>query len=164
VGRGIGRLLVDALQPAAARAGLTTLVYLAEPTNRPALRLLGSLGVELATPQDPAGPGPSAVLRPRTPAGRRPAGETSPTGPAGGLADRRSRDDQPQAAAPPAWAEIPSWALIGTVDRVILPATQLFMAERAGAPIVKIKASRLPMISQPGAVTRLIVAAHRATS
>jgi pimeloyl-ACP methyl ester carboxylesterase len=69
-----------------------------------------------------------------------------------------------QESGPPAWKTIPSWALIGTVDRVILPATQRFMAERAGARIVKIKASHLPMISQPGAVTRLIVAAARATS
>jgi len=69
-----------------------------------------------------------------------------------------------QPSGSPAWAEIPSWALIGTVDRVILPATQLFMAERAGARIVEIKASHLPMVSQPGAVTRLIVAAARATN
>jgi pimeloyl-ACP methyl ester carboxylesterase len=68
-----------------------------------------------------------------------------------------------QPSGPPAWAEIPSWALVGTVDRVILPATQLFMAERAGAPIVKVKASHLSMISRPGAVTGLIVAADRAT-
>jgi pimeloyl-ACP methyl ester carboxylesterase len=68
-----------------------------------------------------------------------------------------------QPSGPPAWAEIPSWALVGTVDRVILPATQLFMAERAGARIVKVKASHLSMISQPGAVTGLIVAADRAT-
>ena len=47
-GRGIGRLLVDALRPSAVRAGLTTLVYLVEPTNRPALWLLRSLDVELA--------------------------------------------------------------------------------------------------------------------
>jgi pimeloyl-ACP methyl ester carboxylesterase len=67
-------------------------------------------------------------------------------------------------SGPPAWADIPSWALVGTVDRVILPATQLFMAERAGARIVKVKASHLSMISQPGAVTRLIVAAARSTS
>ena len=46
--RGIGRLLVQTLQPAAVRAGLTTLVYLVDPTNRPALQLLRSLGVELA--------------------------------------------------------------------------------------------------------------------
>jgi GNAT superfamily N-acetyltransferase len=47
-GRGIGRLLVQALRPAAVRAGLTSLVFLVEPTNRPALRLLRSLDVELA--------------------------------------------------------------------------------------------------------------------
>ena len=68
-----------------------------------------------------------------------------------------------QPSGPPAWAEIPSWALVGTVDRVILPATQLFMAERADARIVKVKASHLSMISQPGAVTGLIVAADRGT-
>ena len=68
-----------------------------------------------------------------------------------------------QPSGPPAWADIPSWALVGTVDRVILPATQLFMAERAGARIVKVKASHLSMISRPGAVTGLIVAADRAT-
>ena len=39
-----------------------------------------------------------------------------------------------QPSGPPAWADIPSWALVGTVDRVILPATQLFMAERAECP------------------------------
>jgi GNAT superfamily N-acetyltransferase len=47
-GRGIGRLLVDALRPAAVRAGLTTLVYLVEPTNEPALGLLRSLDAELS--------------------------------------------------------------------------------------------------------------------
>jgi GNAT superfamily N-acetyltransferase len=47
-GRGIGRLLVEALRPLAVRAGLTSLVYLVDPTNQPALRLLRSLGVEPA--------------------------------------------------------------------------------------------------------------------
>jgi pimeloyl-ACP methyl ester carboxylesterase len=69
-----------------------------------------------------------------------------------------------QPSGPPAWAEIPSWALVGTEDHVIPPATQLFMAERAEARIVEIKASHLPMVSRPGAVTRLIVAAARSTS
>jgi pimeloyl-ACP methyl ester carboxylesterase len=69
-----------------------------------------------------------------------------------------------QPSGPPAWAEIPSWALVGTLDRVIPPATQLFMAERADARIVKVKASHLSMVSHPGAVTRLIVAAARSTS
>jgi GNAT superfamily N-acetyltransferase len=43
-GRGIGRPLVQALRPLAVRAGLTSLVFLVEPTNRPALRLLQSRG------------------------------------------------------------------------------------------------------------------------
>jgi GNAT superfamily N-acetyltransferase len=47
-GRGIGRLLLDALRPAAEGAGVGTLVYLVDPTNRPMLRLLRALGVELA--------------------------------------------------------------------------------------------------------------------
>ncbi len=63
-----------------------------------------------------------------------------------------------------AWADIPSWALVGTVDRVIPPATQLFMAERADARTVKVKASHLSMVSHPGAVSGLIVAAARSTS
>jgi GNAT superfamily N-acetyltransferase len=47
-GRGIGRLLLDALGPGAARAGLSTFVYLADPTNRAVLHLLRSLGVPLS--------------------------------------------------------------------------------------------------------------------
>jgi pimeloyl-ACP methyl ester carboxylesterase len=98
----------------------------------------------------------------------------APWDPTGLLCARPSRRDLRPAAhldrhlgqpsGPPAWADIRSWALVGTVDRVILPATQLFMAERAGARIVKVKASHLSMLSQPGAVTRLILTAARATS
>jgi GNAT superfamily N-acetyltransferase len=47
-GRGIGRLLLEALGPGAARAGLTAFVYLADPTNRPVVHLLRSLGVQLS--------------------------------------------------------------------------------------------------------------------
>jgi pimeloyl-ACP methyl ester carboxylesterase len=68
-----------------------------------------------------------------------------------------------QPSGPPAWVDIPSWALVGTVDRVIPPAAQRFMAERAGARLVEVKASHLSMISQPGAVTRLIIAAARSS-
>src|SRR5215213_7460148 len=45
-----------------------------------------------------------------------------------------------QPSGPPAWVDIPSWALVGTIDRVIPPAAQLFMAQRAGARIVEVKA------------------------
>src|SRR6201990_2899476 len=41
---------------------------------------------------------------------------------------------------PPAWKTIPSWAVIGTEDRVIPPDTQRRMAERAGATITDVAA------------------------
>jgi pimeloyl-ACP methyl ester carboxylesterase len=69
-----------------------------------------------------------------------------------------------QPSGPPAWADIPSWALVGTIDRVILPEAQLAMAERANARILKVGASHLSMVSHPGAVTGLIVVAARSTS
>lgn len=64
----------------------------------------------------------------------------------------------------PAWTTIPSWALIGTVDNVIPPVELLFMAQRASAQIVQIKASHLSLISRPGAVSDLIVQAAESTA
>jgi len=63
----------------------------------------------------------------------------------------------------PAWKTIPSWSLIGTADHVIPPAEQLFMSQRAKAHISAIKAGHLSLISNPGAVTRVIIAAAQAT-
>ena len=62
----------------------------------------------------------------------------------------------------PAWQTIPSWALVGTADRVIPPAEQQLMATRAGAHMVKVNAPHLSMVSDPDAVTDLIqtAAAH----
>ena len=62
----------------------------------------------------------------------------------------------------PAWQTIPSWDVIGTADHVIPPAEQVVMAQRAGAHITEINAPHLSMISDPGAVTRVIVDAARA--
>jgi pimeloyl-ACP methyl ester carboxylesterase len=62
----------------------------------------------------------------------------------------------------PAWQTIPSWDIIGTADHVIPPAEQVVMAQRAGAHISEINAPHLSMISDPGAVTRVIVDAARA--
>ncbi len=70
------------------------------------------------------------------------------------------------AAAPsgvPAWQTIPSWSLIGTADRVLPPAEQLFMSKRANAHITEINAGHLSLISRPGAVARVIAEAARAT-
>lgn len=64
-------------------------------------------------------------------------------------------------SGPPAWKTIPSWYLVGTLDKVIPPYVQMFMAERANAQIVKVKAPHPSMISHPKVVANLIeTAAH----
>jgi pimeloyl-ACP methyl ester carboxylesterase len=62
----------------------------------------------------------------------------------------------------PAWQTIPSWDVIGTADHVIPPAEQVAMAQRAGAHVTEINAPHLSMISDPAAVTSVIVDAARA--
>jgi len=62
----------------------------------------------------------------------------------------------------PAWLTIPSWSLIGTADHVIPPAEQLFMSQRAHARITEVDSGHLSLISRPGAVTGVIIAAARA--
>jgi pimeloyl-ACP methyl ester carboxylesterase len=64
----------------------------------------------------------------------------------------------------PAWKTIPSWALVGTADKVIPPALLTFMAHRAGAHITDVNAGHLSLISKAGAVARVILKAARATS
>ncbi|MBM0225495.1 MULTISPECIES: alpha/beta fold hydrolase [Micromonospora] len=64
----------------------------------------------------------------------------------------------------PAWTSIPTWDVIGTVDNVIPPATQRYMAKRANAHTTEIKAAHLSMVSQPEKVERVIVEAARKTS
>ena len=65
-------------------------------------------------------------------------------------------------SGPPAWKTIPSWYLVGTLDKVIPPYLQMFMAKRANAHIVKVKAPHPAMISNPGAVADLIETAAQA--
>jgi pimeloyl-ACP methyl ester carboxylesterase len=61
----------------------------------------------------------------------------------------------------PAWQTIPSWDIIGTADHVIPPAEQVVMAKRAGSHITEINAPHLSMISDPSAVTSVILNAAR---
>ncbi|MET8413333.1 alpha/beta hydrolase [Streptomyces sp. NPDC005195] len=70
-------------------------------------------------------------------------------------------DEKATAAA---WKTIPSWDLVTTQDYNIPPAAQRFMAQRAHAHTVEIKASHAVSVSHPGAVTRLIEQAAQATS
>jgi pimeloyl-ACP methyl ester carboxylesterase len=67
------------------------------------------------------------------------------------------------ASGPPAWQTIPSWAVVGTDDKVIPPAEQIYMATRAGAHITEVAAPHLSMISDPCVVTQVIVDAAQAT-
>ncbi|MFD7447156.1 alpha/beta fold hydrolase [Streptomyces sp. NPDC059909] len=68
--------------------------------------------------------------------------------------------DKPTEAA---WKTIPSWDLITTQDKAIVPDAQRFMAERAHAHTVEINSSHAVTFSHPGAVTRLIEQAAHAT-
>jgi pimeloyl-ACP methyl ester carboxylesterase len=67
-------------------------------------------------------------------------------------------------SGPPAWASIPSWALLGTQDNVIPPTLQEEMYERAGADVTTVKAGHLSLITRPNAVVRVILAAVEATT
>ena len=68
-------------------------------------------------------------------------------------------------SGPPAWkAGIPCWYLLGSEDKAIPAALQRFMAERAHAHTVEVRASHLAMVSRPGAVTRLIRKAAKTTT
>ncbi|TRO60446.1 MULTISPECIES: alpha/beta fold hydrolase [unclassified Streptomyces] len=76
-------------------------------------------------------------------------------GSVGGLAGR---------SGAPAWKSLPSWYVIPTADKVIPPAVQRFMAQRAGSRVVEVKgASHVVMMSRPAVVVRQILAAHLAT-
>src|SRR6476659_2271850 len=67
-----------------------------------------------------------------------------------------------QPSGEPAWKTIPSWYLVAKNDQAIPPATERFMAQRAGATTVEIGSSHVAMISHPGVVTDLILDAVHA--
>jgi pimeloyl-ACP methyl ester carboxylesterase len=62
-------------------------------------------------------------------------------------------------SGPSAWKGVPSWAVIGTEDRVIPPDTQRSMAERAGATITEVAGSHVSMVSHPQVAIDAILAA-----
>jgi pimeloyl-ACP methyl ester carboxylesterase len=61
----------------------------------------------------------------------------------------------------PAWKVKPSWYLVAEEDRMINPTTQLFMAERMGARIRSERVDHTPLVSAPGLVIEVILAAVR---
>lgn len=66
-------------------------------------------------------------------------------------------------SGPPAWKTLPSWYMVATEDRVIPPAAERIMAERAGATITEVPSSHVAMITHPHEVAAMIAAAAEAT-
>jgi pimeloyl-ACP methyl ester carboxylesterase len=60
---------------------------------------------------------------------------------------------------PPAWKDRPSWAVIATGDKAAGTDVVRSMAERAGASITEVEGSHVIMVSQPEAVTEVILEA-----
>jgi pimeloyl-ACP methyl ester carboxylesterase len=80
-------------------------------------------------------------------------------------------EQRPAAAAqftepsgPPAWKTIPTWSLIGTLDKVIPPALQEEMSHRADAQITRVSGGHLTPITYPADVTDVILSAVNATT
>jgi pimeloyl-ACP methyl ester carboxylesterase len=63
------------------------------------------------------------------------------------------------AVGEPAWRSKPSWYLVSSNDKMIPPAAQRFMAERAGSTVVEVAGSHAVYVSRPDAVAELIEAA-----
>jgi pimeloyl-ACP methyl ester carboxylesterase len=66
---------------------------------------------------------------------------------------------EPATAA--AWKKIPSWYLVATEDRNIPPAAERWMAKRARAHTVTVRAPHAVSVSDPAPVTDLILRAAR---
>jgi pimeloyl-ACP methyl ester carboxylesterase len=65
---------------------------------------------------------------------------------------------------PAAWKSLPSWAVVATADKAAGTDIVRSNAQRAGAEIVEVDGSHLIMLSQPRAVTDVIVTATRASA
>jgi len=62
----------------------------------------------------------------------------------------------------PAWKTKPTWYMVTTEDRMIPPAAQRFMSQRAGATVVEVAGSHAIYVSQPNKVAELIAKAAKA--
>ena len=60
-------------------------------------------------------------------------------------------------AGTPAWKKLPSWAVVATGDKAAGADVVRSMAERAGAKITEVEGSHVIMVSQPQAVTDVIL-------
>jgi pimeloyl-ACP methyl ester carboxylesterase len=66
-------------------------------------------------------------------------------------------------ASAPSWKTTPSWYLLAEEDRMIVPETQRFMAERMGATIRSHRVDHSPMYTAPEAVVSIILEAANQT-
>jgi pimeloyl-ACP methyl ester carboxylesterase len=64
----------------------------------------------------------------------------------------------------PLWKDVPSWFLIAEQDRMIVPETQRFMAERMKAKIRTHAVDHTPSVTAPAAVAEIIRDAARSVS
>jgi pimeloyl-ACP methyl ester carboxylesterase len=65
---------------------------------------------------------------------------------------------------PPAWKKLPSWAVIARADKAAGTDVTRSMAQRAGATITEVDGSHVIMVSQPQAVTKVILDAVAAVA
>jgi pimeloyl-ACP methyl ester carboxylesterase len=65
---------------------------------------------------------------------------------------------------PPAWKDVPSWTVVATADKAAGTDLVRSMAERAGAKITEVDGSHVIMVSQPDAVTDVIMDAVNTVS
>jgi hypothetical protein len=64
----------------------------------------------------------------------------------------------------PAWKTLPAWSVVATGDKAAGTDVVRSTAQRAGATITELDGSHVIMISQPEAVTEVILAAVKAVS
>src|SRR5580692_1089318 len=69
-----------------------------------------------------------------------------------------------EASGPPAWKKLPSWTVVATGDKAAGADVIRSEAQRAGAHITEVEGSHVIMISQPQAVTDVIVTAAKAVA
>ncbi len=56
----------------------------------------------------------------------------------------------------PLWKDVPSWFLVAEADRMIVPATQRYMAERMKARTKAQAVDHTPSVTAPGVVVEMI--------
>ena len=69
-----------------------------------------------------------------------------------------------EASGPPAWKKLPCWTVVATGDKAAGADVIRSEAQRAGADITEVEGSHVIMISQPQAVTDVILTAARAVA